>query len=255
MIRRFGLSTVVLKGTFQGDDERRTILAGADLFVSYGFQELFVREIGNGAITVAVELYDMGTALNAFGIFRTEKSEDAVTLAIGAEAVVSPPYQCQMLIDHYYMKIEAIEGDIDEATGRKLLADLAVGFPFPKTLPAELSGLPAQGRVPGSERYRRSSYQGLGELRDCLHADYEIGDLSYQVFLVLPSAARTNDRAWEQLAAKWEWRDLGTGQALLREIPYKGPVAVVWGPDWLTGIVGIESEATLLEALSAIAPE
>jgi hypothetical protein len=239
---------------FTSDNLWEHINGAADLFLSFGFQQLWVREIGKGGIVVAIEVYDMGSPLNAFGIFRSEKSGSAETLAIGAEAVISAPYQCQLLLDRFYLKVEAIEGDIDAATGRELLESLVASMPVPAGLPPELGGLPEAGRVPGSERYQRDGFMGLGDLDHCLYADYRLGDLSYRAFLMLPEGSRDSAEKWEFLAVKWEMRKLGEGYALLREIPYSGLVGLLRRPEHLLGIAGIESEDNLLQILSSLQP-
>ncbi|NOZ60439.1 MAG: hypothetical protein GXO74_02050, partial [Calditrichaeota bacterium] len=44
---------------------------GADIFLSFGFQQLQVRDFAFDSLQFTVELYNMGTPLNAFGIYKS----------------------------------------------------------------------------------------------------------------------------------------------------------------------------------------
>jgi hypothetical protein len=170
-------------------------------------------------VTVFVAVYDMGRPLNAFGIYRTEAPPDESALPLGTEAVVSPPYQCLLLKDRYYVKVEAYEGDINQATGESLVAAVANALPGETELPPEFGALPADGMVAGSSQYTR-----------------EAAGSEYQAFVVLQTDEVTTDDVWQKLASRWQEIDLGGEPVLSREIPYSGLVGVIRANG---GIVGV----------------
>ena len=61
------------------------INGGADLYLSYGFQRAEVAEYsGPGGAKLTVELYDMGSAYDAFGVFAREKPKETPSVGDGA---------------------------------------------------------------------------------------------------------------------------------------------------------------------------
>ena len=95
---------------YNPDNLYEYINGAADQFIAYGFQELLTRDISSEGLQVTVDIYDMGTRLNAFGMFKTESPRDQQALIIGTEAFVSPPYQCLLLKENYYVKVNVYEG-------------------------------------------------------------------------------------------------------------------------------------------------
>jgi hypothetical protein len=229
------------------------INGAADTFLSYGFEEVTVQNYGTGDVIVSISVYDMGRRLNAFGIYRTEAPAGEAALPVGTEAVVSPPYQCLLLKDRYYVKVEAYEGEIDQPTGESLVAAIADALPGEAALPPEFEALPTAGMVPGSSQYTREALFGLAELNECVHAAYtdDAGD-EYQAFVVLETAEVTAEDYWMKLASLWEEADLDGEPVLFREVPYSGFVGVVRPNDGIVGVAGAVDEAQLLQRLGEI---
>jgi hypothetical protein len=232
------------------------INGAADVFLSYGFETVTVQNFSAGDVTVFVAVYDMGRPLNAFGIYRTEAPPDESALPLGTEAVVSPPYQCLLLKDRYYVKVEAYEGDINQATGESLVAAVANALPGETELPPEFGALPADGMVAGSSQYTREALYGLAELNECVHAAYtdEAGS-EYQAFVVLQTDEVTTDDVWQKLASRWQEIDLGGEPVLSREIPYSGLVGVIRANGGIVGVANAADEEQLLEMGAAFRVE
>jgi hypothetical protein len=230
------------------------INGGADIFLSYGFETVTVQNFSAGDVTASVAVYDMGRPLNAFGIYRTEAPPEAAALPVGTEAVVSPPYQCLLLKDRYYVKVEAYEGDIDQATGESLVAAIVNALPGEATLPPEFAALPTDGMVAGSSQYSRESLYGLAELDECVHAAYiDDAGSEYQVFVVLPIDEVTTEDVWQRLASAWQETDLGGDAVLFREVPYSGLVGVIRSNGGVIGVANAADEEQLLERLGRVA--
>jgi hypothetical protein len=191
--------------TFDKQGLFKAINGAAPLYFSYGFIELRVRDFTQGKMRIAVNIYDMGTALGAYGIHRREHSSRL----------------CTLLKDRFYVKIEALKGKLSAEACGKLTAALAAGLPGGEGPPAELKLLPEKRRVVGSVKFTPEGYLGLGELKNCLHAEYtgEAGK-KYQVFVVI------SDGAWSALEKKWVASVRGKIEVLTREVPYRGLVAV-----------------------------
>lgn len=146
----------------------------ADLFLSYGFSDLAAGDYEpiQGMGWVAVDVYNMSTPLQAFGIFGAEKPPEAQPAALGAQG-----YACDGLVafwkGRYYVKVALVEGEDREAAG--LLAGAAAErISADPTMPVELRRLPTEGRVPGSERYVRRGALGHDFLVEVVSAEYGI---------------------------------------------------------------------------------
>jgi len=223
------------------------INGAADVFLSYGFENVTVQNFSAGDLTVSVAVYDMGRPLNAFGIYRTEAPPDVPPVRAGTEAVVSPPYQCLLLKNRFYVKVEAYDGELDQSTGEALVAAIADALPGEADLPPEFASLPTDGMVAGSIQYTRKGLFSLSELEECVHAEYATVDGSgYQVFVML------QPDAWNKLASKWQETDLEGDPVLFREVPYSGLVGVIRSNDLVLGVTGAADEAQLLDRLRAI---
>ncbi len=236
--------------TYPAEKLWEVIDGAAEQYLSYGVQGLSTCDLAQGDLLVTVSIYDMGSRLNAFGIFGSERSEPDTINTIGSAASLAPPYQALMWKEEYYVKVEVYQGKLDEDTARELLSVLADRLPGSTQAPPELHLLPKQWLVAGSGGYTASGYLGLGELNHCLHARYELADgKEYRVFVLLPESRKSITAIWQELILAWEPATNTTDLALYRKIPYQGVVGV-----FLTqrGILGVADAESVEEMVSAV---
>jgi hypothetical protein len=240
--------------TYDAEGLWELINGAADTFLSYGFESVTVQKFSAGEVTASVAAYDMGTPINAFGVYRAEAPVDEPALFVGTEAVVSPPYRCLLLKDRYYVKVEAYEGDLDQATGEALVAAIADALPGEAGLPPEFAALPTDGMVAGSSRYTQEALYGLAELNECVHAAFTDDEGSeYQAFVMLQTDEAAAEETWEQLAASWQEIDFDGQAVLYREVPYSGLVGVTRSGGEIVGVANAADEEQLLDRLGRIA--
>jgi hypothetical protein len=238
--------------TYDADNLWEYINGAAELFVQYDVQTCRTADLTSGDLVVTVDLYDMGSPLNAFGVFKQE-NPGGPPLAGATLAVVSLPYQALLLEGATYAKVNAIEGELTDASGRELLEALARALPGEPTLPAELGLLPEEGKVAGSEGYQRQAFLGLSELPGCVYADYSgPADATWQGFVVVPPAGSSPTSVWEALAADWATLEERGLTVLYREIPYRGLVGVTVVDGSIVGASGAADQAELLGRLEAL---
>jgi len=200
----------------------------ADIFLSFGFQQLQVRDFSFENLKFSVELYHMGSPLNSFGIYKNERPQKTPGLKIGAEAVVSPPYQALMLKGDFYVKINVYEGEIDSAVAFKILNAIADALPGEDSFPSEISMLPVKNKLPGTEGFAREAFLGMSLLKRCLFASYSSNDSTkFRYFIMLPEENEQIQNLWKELAANWKPIRINGTIALLRKIPYKGIAGVI----------------------------
>lgn len=222
----------------------------AEQFLAYDFQLLQYRDLSMEELSVTVEIYDMATPLNAFGMYMTERPSKSERLSIGAEAVILPPYQCLLLKDRYYVKVNVYEGKMTAEHGTSLLSAIAERLPGTGTLPPELALLPVEGKIPGSEGYTREGYLGVSELSNCLYAKYN-GDKGekFQYFAIILPPDEPIKTVWVPLMLQWKPARHAGHSILYREVPYKGKLGVIKTESGVFGATNAETEKDLLRKL------
>jgi hypothetical protein len=223
------------------------INGAAELFVEFGVQTCRAADMVAGDVTVTVELYDMGTPLNAFGVYEREKPGDGISVPGAVAGVVSAPYQALLLKGGTYVKVNTFEGELTEEAGLQLLEALAAALPGGTTLPSELALLPGAGKVEGTEGYKPQAFLGQADLTDCLYAEYSLaGEESWQGFVVLPDAATS---VWDRLSGSWESLEHNGQTVFFTEVPYSGFVGITQSGDRVFGVAEAEDQATMLTRL------
>jgi hypothetical protein len=238
---------------YDADNLWEYINGAAEMFVEYDVQTCRTADLTSGDVTVTVDLYDMATPLNAFGVYKQESAGDGEQLANAVEAVISPPYQALLLKGATYVKVNAVEGELTEAIGRDLLAAIAAALPGATTYPSELGLLPEEGKISGTEGYRRRGFLGLTELNECIYAEYGgEGEATWRGFVV--PASLDASPIWDTLTEQWDSLEHGGRTVLFREIPYGGLVGVTQTEQGIRGVSGAEDQAELLSRLDRFVP-
>ncbi len=231
------------------------INGAADLFIMYGFQYLHSCEISSGDIKAVIDVYNMGTQLNAFGMYKTERGEPNGKLEIGVEAVITSPNQSLMLKDIYYIKINVYEGSLPAEKNQDLLRSIAGILPGSIEFPVEFELLPAENKIKNTEHFAKEGFLGLSELTNCLYADYKIEDSEFQYFIVLPEADEPYDGTWKKFSEKWKNSDSKEAQILYRKIPYQGLVGIIKTEKGIFGVTNSATEVELIKRLEKMAGE
>ncbi len=241
--------------TYDADNLWEYINGAAELFVEYDVQTCMTADLAAGDLAVTVDLYDMGTPLNAYGVFKREHPAPGMSIPGAAEVAIAPPYQALLLKGSTYAKVNAIEGELTMESGRELLEALARSLPGEADYPRELELLPKDGIVAGSEGYTRQAFLGLIELSRCLYADYVgMEGQTWEGFVMLPPAGSTLNSTWEALAEKWDSTEDNGRTVLYKEVPYRGLVGVVRTEQSILGVSGAPDPAALLRRLEDLIP-
>jgi PAS domain-containing protein len=158
---------------------------GAERYLGLGFEELLHVRYQRGdepLAGVTLDIYDMGTALGAFGIYSAARTPGVDIRPWGAEGYRTGPvaaawkgrvYIHGEVDDELPELIETLERLMSEA------ADRAAGEP---SMPALLSHLPLDGRVAQSERYVAADLLGHAFLPGGVMATYELDGRRAELF-------------------------------------------------------------------------
>jgi hypothetical protein len=249
-----GWTRVSEVSVYDADDLWEYIDGAAELFVTYGVRTCRTADLSAGGVTVTVDLYDLDTPLNAFGIFDLEGSGHGAPFPGALEAVIAPPYQALLVKGAVYVKVNAVEGELTDRTGQELLAGIARALPGGTAYPGELGLLPREGRITGSEGYQAEGFLGLTELTRCVHAEYsDEGGRNWLGFLMfLPSGSPT---PWTEGTGGWASLEYDGRVVHFREVPYRGLVGLVRTEQGFLGVSGSSDRADLLRRLTGLLPQ
>lgn len=240
--------------TYFADNLWEYINGAAELFVSYDVLECRTRDLTAGGIVVTVEFYDLGSPLNAWGIYLRERpDEPEVEIAGAARALLSLPWQGLLLKDAHYVKLNVVEGELTETSGTALLTAVAAALPGLPGPPPQLTSLPMIGRETGSEGYQQLDFAGRPELRQCLFASYRApSGGTFTGFVVVDTPELSAEEVFSGLQEGWEDLSCPAGPARVREIPYQGLVGVVRTPEGVYGAVEAPDRESLLARLAML---
>lgn len=228
------------------------INGAADLFIDYGFINLRSCEMSSENVNIVVDIYNMGSPLNAFGMYKTERGDVENLFNIGVEAAITAPIQSLLLKDVFYVKINVYEGELSEEKNKKLLQSIAESLPGSNKFPIEFELLPEQNRVNNSDHFTRKSYLGLSELTNCLHANYKDNEDEFQYFVIIPEGNETSDFLWKKFSEKWKNLEANATEILYKTIPYSGIVGIIKTSDGVFGVTNCSSTEQAVKRIKVI---
>jgi len=237
--------------SFNSENLWEHINGAADQFLDLGFQHLLVRDFKKESLAVSIEIYDMASDLNAFGIFALERPVSFQSLPIGSQAVLSLPGQALLLKNVFYVKMYAFEGELTEKTAKMLLNTIADKLPGHNQLPKEFQSLPDSGKIRYSEGFVRETFLGLNELQNCLYAVYkDDSGAEYRRFRIITESYAQSEAFFHNLPEKWIKRDYRGLPARMVRLPYQGMAAVVLTRQGLFGVSDCPDEESIIKRLS-----
>ncbi|MCI4445475.1 MAG: hypothetical protein JHC32_05550 [Candidatus Aminicenantes bacterium] len=158
----------------------------SEAYLSYDFKELLVAEyqkIGSET-SLNLEIYDMGSPLNAFGIFSTERYPDIPEAGIG-DAGYQEEEVLNFISGRYYIKLICYNGNSQTSTYLRLFArQIESRLKEKGGLPSIFSLFPAEGRVKNSEKYIKKNFMGFEFLKNGYAVTYKQGQSEYDGFII-----------------------------------------------------------------------
>jgi len=174
----------------------------AEAYIGYDFKELLVADYQHASskATLTAELYDMGTVLNAFGIYGAERFPQSRFLPIGIQGYVEEG-SLNFLAGRYYVKLMCYEaGDKAEALLTSYAGALASRIGDPGAFPAILRAFAGDGLVANSEKYVARNFMGFKFLSRGFTAAFKRDGQEYEVFVVDSRTADEAEAMLKQLA-------------------------------------------------------
>jgi hypothetical protein len=173
----------------------------AESYLSYDFEELLVVQFvkpGTEA-NLTLEIYDMGSNRNAFGIFSAERYPENKPVEVG-DLGYAENEALNFTVGRYYVKILSfgLEGD-PVAAAADFANRLAGAVKDKGRLPPLLAAFPRANLVSQSEKYIKKNFMGHAFLHDGYVATYKLDGQELEAFLVEAASEKEAGEMFESL--------------------------------------------------------
>ncbi len=159
----------------------------AELYLTYGFKELAMLNYFYGDSedsAFVVEIYEMGSAVNAFGLYSNYRRPGYQYSQIGTEAVVSN-YSIRFLQGRYVVDLKAADdSDHIRQAMRMVAIKLSDRIDDPAEFPSILGFLPVEGQIEKTVSYQARDMLNQSFLPAGISAQYLISDEEITGFIV-----------------------------------------------------------------------
>jgi len=143
--------------TFTGQDLFNQIDGGAELFLEFGFVKLRLQTYARDKAELTLNAYEMESAASALGVYLMKMGKETPFPEIGARNSCEE-IQLTILKGRYFIQIDNL-GEVPAATAEAVaLANAFLIGVAKEPGPTPLDSLPAEGKVPGTERLIRGPY-------------------------------------------------------------------------------------------------
>lgn len=192
----------------------------AEAYLSYDFQALIAAEYQKtgGPQTISVEIYDMGSTKNAFGIYSAERYPDTRFINIGLQGYEEDGV-LNFLSSRYYIKLLSFEDEqpaVDVL--RRFATDIARRIGESGEWPAPLKIFPAKGKVANSEKFILKNFLGYDFLHNGYLASYRLDSLEFDCFII---EARDSSQAKKMLAQYLQVKKTANPQSIFEGKAFK----------------------------------
>jgi len=143
--------------TFTGQDLFNQIDGGAELFLEFGFGRLRLQAYTRGKAELTLNAYEMESAASALGVYLMKMGRETPFSEVTARNS-SEEAQMTILKGRYFIQVDNL-GDVPASKAEAVsLANAFLAGVAEESPVTPLGLLPAEGRVPGSERLIRGPY-------------------------------------------------------------------------------------------------
>jgi hypothetical protein len=182
---------------YSPDNHYEYMDGGADIFLLYRVRMVLHKDMRANGVDITVDVFDMGTADTAFGMYAAERTADEPFVTIGAEGY-SNKGTLNFFQDRYYVKLTGFGDGADAALlviARAISARIGTSPAFPATL----ARLPAGNRKPHSEQYMPNDPLGHAFLGPAYVAVYVLDGKESKVFITIARDDGDALRRFDQL--------------------------------------------------------
>jgi hypothetical protein len=186
--------------TYTKENLYKYIDGEAELYMPYGFEKaatvMYVRP-GNKESGLVVNIFKMGSLLDAFGIYANYRSPSLDRADVGSEGFVDES-QLMFFQDRYFIQIMTSGAlTLERPLFLTCAASVAGNLPNGSAQPRELALVKAPGLVAGTEKYFPEGLLGYGFLGRGLTAEVMLKGDRVKAFVVLGNSKEGATRAFD----------------------------------------------------------
>ena len=162
------------------------INGAAEAYLSYDFKELLVSQLKSTEedATISVEIYDMGSIKNAFGIYSAERYPDNRFIPLGIQGYIEEGL-LNLLAGSYYIKIICYDcGEESEKHLLKMGKGILNNIPDIGRRPELLDILDIEGLQDNSEKFVLNNFMGYSFFHNGYSAQYRVKRDEFSCFLI-----------------------------------------------------------------------
>jgi hypothetical protein len=192
------------KATTYTKDTLYTYINGeAELYMPYGFSTLvsvLYTKQGNSKAALVADIFQMGSNIDAFGIYSYYRNPDTEMIKIGGNGFIDES-QLMFYKDRYFVRLSA-SGDNPERNVFISCAEaIAKKIPGRSAPPDELAFLKVPGLVPGTEKYTAQSVLGYAFFKKGLTADGALSGKPIKAFVILDKSVKDATETFDKYTA------------------------------------------------------
>jgi hypothetical protein len=181
------------------DDLFTYINGEAELYFPYGFKELasaYYEKTGSQPpVGLAVDVYRMGSLLDAFGIYAQYRKPENQFLSVGAEGFVNPS-QLMFYQDRYFIHLSASgTSEIDRSVFEAYARAVSQNLPPSSAAPQELNLIKVASLIPRTERYYPEGLLGYRFFRHGLIAQAQLEQKKVRFFVLKEDSTESAQKA------------------------------------------------------------
>jgi hypothetical protein len=223
----------------------------ADFFIGAGFQGLTVTEYAAAGSKaeggdIQVEVYDMGSSMQAFGVLADESGENPRAVSVGTMGYrTSDGVNC--IKGRYYVKISAFSPKTPVVTFAKAFA---AALPSPKDSFEVFSKFPHLGKV-ARTRFAKEGYRGLDFLHNVIEREFSTAGGKIDVALMADSVQEARSllpsffKYFEKSGMKYEKIERKGMEVYRVTDKYEGNWFLIRSGNAVFGLFGTDDEGIL----------
>jgi hypothetical protein len=228
----------------------------AEIFFPYGFQSLAFGRYATGNKAFDLDIYRMGSGLDAFGMFGNYRPDGADPLGVGTEGVVTAT-QLFFYQGNYFIRLQSTgEGDAGKAALASCAEAVSGRLPKGGGAPREAQMLAIPEVEQATVRYCATSLLGYDFLPRGLTADAAVAGEPARVFVVLAASPSDAAASFERYRGylQQSGRDLESNgaTAMTAVDPLYGNTVVERSGRYVFGMVRVKETAAALPVMEKL---
>ena len=218
----------------------------AEHYNDYNFVEMVTAShsrVEDQYASFTIDIYDMGTPLNAFGIYSSHRRPELTFESIGEEAIVSE-LDVMFYKGRFFVQVSA--GSMEDVVTSAIIkqAEQLASRIEATAPPAELTLLPAEVQVPHTLVFLASGLLAQAAFENAMEASYNLPSGQCRAFIVLKedeeSALAALNQFRESLVRQGQFTEqdgAGNPSNLIADTQYYGTIMAMSYSTYVVGVV------------------